>query len=143
MSNNLKIIKISDLPESSSVESTYFFGYDADPQKTISEQSVKIPFSAVAKASNERRIALVMETKLQLIPIGEKMKITKATGKNVTQLWIRPNIPTAGDEVEIDLDKEVDIDLSHYVTANSDAIIRIEKGADPTSTVYLFTKVIN
>lgn len=142
MSNNLKIIKISDLPDSSSVESTYFFGYDADPEKPISEQSVKIPFSAVAKASTERRIALVMETALQVIPIGEKMKITKATGNNLEKLEIKPN-DSSTSWINIPLRTNTNIDISKYADKGVDAIIRITpQTTDPLTTVYLFTKIL-
>lgn len=142
MSNNLKIIKISDLPDSSSVESTYFFGYDADPEKPISEQSVKIPFSAVAKASTERRIALVMETTLQVIPIGEKMKITKATGNNLEKLEIKTNDASTS-WTNIPLRVNTNVDISTYATKGVDAIIRITpQTTDPLTTVYLFTKIL-
>lgn len=142
MSNNLKIIKISDLPDSSSVESTYFFGYDADPEKPISEQSVKIPFSAVAKASTERRIALVMETTLQVIPIGEKMKITKATGNNLEKLEIKANDASTS-WTNIPLRVNTNVDISTYATKGVDAIIRITpQTTDPLTTVYLFTKIL-
>lgn len=142
MSNNLKIIKISDLPDSSSVESTYFFGYDADPEKPISEQSVKIPFSAVAKASTERRIALVMETTLQVIPIGEKMKITKATGNNLEKLEIKANDASTS-WTNIPLRVNTNVDISAYATKGVDAIIRITpQTTDPLTTVYLFTKIL-
>lgn len=142
MSNNLKIIKISDLPDSSSVESTYFFGYDADPEKPISEQSVKIPFSAVAKASTERRIALVMETTLQVIPIGEKMKITKATGNNLEKLEIKTNDASTS-WTNIPLRINTNVDISTYATKGVDAIIRITpQTTDPLTTVYLFTKIL-
>lgn len=143
MSNNLKIIKISDLPDSSSVESTYFFGYDADPKKPLSEQSVKIPFSAVAKASTERRIALVMETSLQIIPIGEKMKITKNICKNVATLEIKPNDSKITTWTTIPLNSSTEINLSKYTETNADALIRITRsGTDPISTIYLFTKIL-
>ena len=142
MSNNLKIIKISDLPDSSSVESTYFFGYDADPEKPISEQSVRIPFSAVAKASTERRIALVMETTLQVIPIGEKMKITKATGNNLEKLEIKANDASTS-WTNIPLRVNTNVDISTYATKGVDAIIRITpQTTDPLTTVYLFTKIL-
>lgn len=143
MSNNLKIIKISDLPDSSSVESTYFFGYDADPEKPLNEQSVKIPFLAVAKASTERRIALVMETSSQIIPIGEKMKITKNICKNVATLEIKPNDSRIASWTPIPLNSNTEVDLSNYAATNADALIRIShSGTDPISTIYLFTKIL-
>lgn len=142
MSNNLKIIKISDLPDSSSVESTYFFGYDADPEKSLSEQSVKIPFSAIAKASTERRIALVMETTLQVIPIGERMKITKATGNNLEKLEIKPN-DSSTSWTNIPLRTHTNIDIGKYADKGVDALIRITpQTTDPLTTVYLFTKIL-
>lgn len=144
MSNNLKIIKISDLPDSSSVESTYFFGYDSDPNKPLNEQSVKIPFSAVAKASTERRIGIVMETNEQVIPIGEKMKIIKAVAKNVDKLEIKPN-NSSTDWTSIKLnDSSINIDISSYIDADVDARIRItRKNTDNIATVYLFTKILD
>lgn len=143
MSNNLRIIKISDLPDSRSVESTYFFGYDSDPNKPLNEQSVKIPFSAVAKASNERRIGIVMETNEQVIPIGEKMKITEARGNNLGSLKIKANnSSTNWTSVPLN-DNTINIDLSSYVDAKVDALIQIERtGTDNTATVYLFTKIL-
>lgn len=144
MSNNLKIIKISDLPDSSNVELTYFFGYDSDPNKPLNEQSVKIPFSAVAKASTERRIGIIMETNEQVIPIGEKMKIIKAVAKNVEKLEIKPNnASTNWTLIKLD-DSFINIDISSYVDADVDARIKItRKNTDNIASVYLFTKILD
>lgn len=142
MSNDLKIIKVSDLPESKQVENTFFFGYD--PNNDRDKQSVKIPFTSIARASNERRIAVVMETNEQIIPVGEEMILYKATGKNVSNLEIKPNDPSIATWTTIPLNSNIKIDLSKYV--DTDAIIRIQKedtveGQNRASTVYLFTKV--
>lgn len=138
MSNNLKIIKVSDLPESKNVDNTYFFGYET--QRPIDQQSVKIPFSSVAKASSERRIAMVMESTTQIIPLAEPMSIYKATGKNLAKLEIKANASTDNYWVNIPLNSAVNIDLSAYV--EHDALIRVTRTSiDNICTVYLFTKV--
>lgn len=138
MSNNLKIIKVSDLPESKKVDTTYFFGYE--PERPIDQQSVKIPFSSIAKASNERRIALVMESSTQIIPLAEPMSIYKASGKNLAKLEIKANSSSDNYWLNIPLNTQVNIDLSAYI--QHDALIRITRATvDNICTVYLFTKV--
>lgn len=140
MSNNLKIIRVSDLPESKNVDTTYFFGYE--PERPIDQQSVKIPFSSIAKASNERRIALVMESSTQIIPIAESMSIYKASGKNLAKLEIKANTSSDSYWVNIPLNTQTNIDLSAYVP--HDALIRVTRATiDNICTVYLFTKVKN
>lgn len=140
MSNNLKIIKVSDLPESKNVDTTYFFGYE--PERPIDQQSVKIPFSSIAKASNERRIALVMESTTQIIPLAEPMSIYRASGKNLAKLEIKANAASDNYWVSIPLNTQTNIDLSGYV--QHDALIRVTRATiDNTCTVYLFTKVKN
>lgn len=143
MSNNLKIIKISDLPDSSNVESTYFFGYDTDPDIPLSQQSVKIPFSAVAKAATERRIGIVMEMDQQIIPIGERMKIIRATGNNLATLEIKPN-NLSNNWINIPLNtNDINIDISSYADAGVDALIKIGRAnTDNIATVYLSTKIL-
>lgn len=139
MSNNLKIKKISELPESKDVDTTYFFGYE--PNKPIDQQSVKIPFSSIAKASKERRIAMIMESSSQVIPIGEKMKIYKATGKNISKLEIKANSSSDNNWINVPLNTNIEINISSYI--DTDALIKITNATiDNTSTVYLFTKVI-
>ncbi|SHG13376.1 hypothetical protein [Dysgonomonas macrotermitis] len=143
MSKDLKIIKISDLPESKRVQNTYFFGYDPDNEND--KQSVKIPFSEIARASNERRIAVVMETDTQIIPVGEKMTLYRATGNNLSALYIKPNDINNDNWMSVNIGSDIQIDLSSYTS--TDAIIRIEKpntveSQNKAATVYLFTKVI-
>lgn len=137
MSENLKLTKISDLPESTRTDLTYFFGYEPDNPVN---KSVKIPFSSIAKASNERRIAIVMETDEMIIPVGERMVIYRVSGKNLSKLSIKPDNSADG-YAAIPLDTDVSVDIANCLA--TDARIRIErKSIDSICTVYIFVKVI-
>lgn len=92
-------------------------------------------------AFSERRIALVMETDTAIIPIGEAMVIYKATAKNVSKLEIKPNDASFTTWVNVPLATDIDIDITN--TLPYDALVRITRvTTDNTSTIYIFTKVI-
>lgn len=87
-----------------------------------------------------RRIAIVMETSTQIIPTGEPMTITRATGVNLSKLEIQPN-DGSGDWVNVPLDTDTEVDISEYV--GKDALIRVTRNTiDSVCTVYIFAKVI-